>query len=66
MENEIKLVGKLYNKETFSIEHTYEYNFFLNSELEKNELLCGFEEDFIELMKENFSMALREYLKNSK
>jgi predicted HicB family RNase H-like nuclease len=34
--------------------------------LEKYELTCGFEEDFIELLKENFEMTLREYLENSK
>ena len=66
MKSEIKLAEKLYNEESFNIDHIYEYKFSLNCELEKNELMYAFKEDFIELMKEDFEMSLREYLENSK
>lgn len=66
MKPEIKLVDKKNNEETFDIDHIYEYKFSLNSAIEKNELMYGFEDDFIQLMKEDFETALREYLENSK
>jgi len=65
MKHEIKLVEKSHNEETFDIDHIYEYKFSLHCELEKNELMYGFVEDFIEIMKEEFEITLREYLKKS-
>ena len=66
MKSKIKLVKKIHNKKTFDVDHIYEYKFSLNCEIEKNELMYGFREDFIKLMTENFEKSLIEHLDNIK
>ncbi len=65
MKPAIRLVEQIHKEVSLLDEFVYEYKFSVNSELEKHDLMYGFEEAFIDFLKQSFEMTLREYLQNS-
>lgn len=60
--SKIELFEKTYEPETFDLNFKYKYEFWVNSNLHSHELVYGFTEDLIELLKDQFGEELRKYL----